>query len=147
MSSSTYSPELELQHLNTSDTGREPVAEVAWPYCAEDGHPLGWWRMLPPHLFGDTERLLVGSSLEGLAVIGGGKDFAAALKGDAAAAISVALSLVPLREVILPAAGSARCRGSTGWDSPPMARMPAASRAPTLSSLRAKTVALGGTEA
>jgi len=100
MSSSTYSPELELQHLNT---GRGSVAEVAWPYCAEDGHPLGWWRMLPPHLFGDAERLLVGSSLEGLAVIGGGQDFVAALKGDAAAAISVVLSLVPLREVTLQA--------------------------------------------
>jgi hypothetical protein len=57
--------------------------------------------MLPPHLFGDAERLLVTSALEGLAVIGGGKDLAAALQGDVAAAIAVALSRVPLREVTL----------------------------------------------
>jgi hypothetical protein len=98
MSSSTGSPELN-QPKNTQHAGCDAI--VVWSYCAEDSHPLGWWRMLPPHLLGDAERVLVISALEGLAVVGGGKEIAAALKGDAAAAISVALSLVPLREVTL----------------------------------------------
>jgi hypothetical protein len=65
------------------------------------GHALGWWRTMGPDLFGETECLLVNSALDGLAVLGAGKDFGAALKGDAAAAISAALSLVPVREVTL----------------------------------------------
>jgi hypothetical protein len=54
-----------------------------------------------PNLLGDAECLLLRSALEGLAVLGAGKDFGAAIKGDAAAAISAALSLVPVREVTL----------------------------------------------
>lgn len=99
--SSTFSPEFGLPQLDPQHAGCGPVSERSWPHCAEDGHPLSWWRMLPPDLLGDVERGLVGSALEGLAVIGGGKKAAAALAGDAASAISVALSLVPLREVTL----------------------------------------------
>jgi len=99
--SSTLSPEFAPSQLNHRHADCRPVPERSWPYCAEDGHPLGWWRMLPPHMLRDAERCLVGSALEGLAVIGGGKKVAAALAGDAASAISVALSLVPLREVTL----------------------------------------------
>ena len=101
MSSSTCPPDHGRRQSDAQHAGRKPEAEKLWPRAAEDGHPLGWWRMLPPHLFGDAERLLVTSALEGLAVIGGGKDLAAALQGDVAAAIAVALSRVPLREVTL----------------------------------------------
>jgi hypothetical protein len=96
--SSNSSPELERRQLNAD--GRS-ATEQPWAYCAEDGHPLGWWRMLPPHLLGEAERVLVSSALQRLAIIGGGTKVAAALQGDAAAAVSVALSLVPLREVTL----------------------------------------------
>ena len=71
------------------------------PRRLDDGHPLGWWRTMRPNLFSEVECRLVGSALDGLAVLGAGKDFGAALKGDAAAAISAALSLVPVREVTL----------------------------------------------
>jgi hypothetical protein len=81
--------------------GREPGNGVPLPRCLDGGHPLGWWRTMRPDLFGDAECLLVRSALDGLAVLGAGKDFGAALKGDAAAAISTALSLVPVREMTL----------------------------------------------
>lgn len=73
----------------------------AWPLCAEDGSPLEWWRMLPMHHFRDAEHLLVRNALEGIAVIHGGEQVTAALRGDPAAAIAAALSLVPIREVSL----------------------------------------------
>jgi hypothetical protein len=71
------------------------------PFCAEDGPPLAWWRMLPMHHFRDAEHLLVRNALEGIAVIRGGEELAAALSGDPAAAIAAALSLVPIRQVSL----------------------------------------------
>lgn len=71
------------------------------PHRLHDGHPLGWWRTTPPDLLGDAEFLLVRSALNGLAALGGGKDPGAAIKGDPAAAVSAALSLVPVREVTL----------------------------------------------
>lgn len=73
----------------------------AWPFCAEDGPPLAWWRMLPMHHFRDAEHLLVRNALKGIAVIHGGEEVAAALRGDSAAAVAAALSLVPIREVSL----------------------------------------------
>jgi len=79
--------------INTSDD--------AWPFCAEDGPPLAWWRMLPMHHFRDAEHLLVRNALEGIAVIHVGEQVAAAVRGDPAAAIAAALSLVPIREVSL----------------------------------------------
>jgi hypothetical protein len=81
--------------------GYEPGNVMPVPRRLGGGHPLGWWRTMRPDLFGEAECLLVGSALDGLAVLGAGKDFGAALKGDAAAAISAALSLVPVREVTL----------------------------------------------
>jgi hypothetical protein len=81
--------------------GHAPADGVPPPRRLDDGHPLGWWRTVQPDLFGEAECLLLGSALDGLAMLGAGKDFSAALKGDAAAAISVALSLVPVREVTL----------------------------------------------
>ena len=99
--SSIHSPEFQRQQLSLQHANGGPAAEPSWPYCAEDGHPIGWWRMLPPRLLGETERVLVNSALQRLAIIGGGAEVAAALQGDAAAATSVALSLVPLREVTL----------------------------------------------
>jgi len=89
----------QVYELNTTT----PIRSHPRPYTPEDSNPLAWWRMLPPHFFRDTERLLLRATLENLAVIDGGKDVAAALKGDPAAAVTVALSLIPLRELTLPA--------------------------------------------
>ena len=80
---------------------RRASGDGAPPPRLHDGHPLGWWRTMPPDLLSDAEYLLVRSALNGLAALGGGKDLGAAIKGDAAAAISAALSLVPVHEVTL----------------------------------------------
>lgn len=73
-----------------------------WPLCAEDGPPLAWWRMLPMHHFRDSERLVVQNALKGIAVIHGGEELAAALRGDPAGAIAAALDLLPIRQLSLP---------------------------------------------
>lgn len=88
---------------NDAPIGANPgsTTQVVWPYCVDDGQPLAWWRMLPPHMFGDEERALVQASLTGLAVIDGEQHLTKALEGDSAAAIAVTLSLVPIAAVTL----------------------------------------------
>ncbi|SIN83791.1 hypothetical protein SAMN05443247_00096 [Bradyrhizobium erythrophlei] len=73
-----------------------------WPFKAEDSSPLAWWRTLPSDTFGEAQRLILLRTLE-IDVLHGGDDFAAALEGDAAAAIGVAFSLMPIEEVTLKA--------------------------------------------
>ena len=79
---------------------RRPAA-CRWPFKAEDTSPLAWWRRLPPDAFRDAERLLLGTTLERISVLPRGEDFTAALRGDAAAAIDVAFSLMPIKEMTL----------------------------------------------
>lgn len=67
----------------------------------QDGHPLTWWRIVPPRFLGEPERLYIDNALSGLAVLGGSQDFAAALAGDSAAAVAAALSMAPLRDITL----------------------------------------------
>ncbi|MDO9297973.1 hypothetical protein [Bradyrhizobium sp.] len=68
---------------------------------ADDISPLAWWRTLPEEAFRDAERLLLLATLEQIEMAHGGDDFAAALKGDAAAAIGVAFTLMPIEEMTL----------------------------------------------
>jgi hypothetical protein len=75
--------------------------ERLWPLKADDTPPLAWWRTLPSDAFSDAERLLLPATLEQIDVLHGGADFAAALKGDPAAAIGVAFSLMPVEEMTL----------------------------------------------
>jgi hypothetical protein len=72
-----------------------------WPFKAGDTSPLAWWRTLPSDSFRDAERLLLLATLDGIAVLGGGAEFAAALEGDAAAAMSVTCALMPITEITL----------------------------------------------
>jgi hypothetical protein len=74
-----------------------------WPFKADGISPLAWWRTLPSHAFGDAERLLLLAALDQIEVLHGGVDFAAALKGDPAAAIGVAFSLMPVEVMTLKA--------------------------------------------
>jgi len=74
-----------------------------WPFKAEDLSPLAWWRTLPSKAFGEAERLILLETLEPIAVLHDGNDFAAALDGEPSAAIGVALSLMPIKEVTLQA--------------------------------------------
>jgi hypothetical protein len=101
MSRSTHTPDIKLDQYDAGGKPgyTRPATDIVWPYCADDGPALAWWRMLPAHLFCDAERLDLRETLERLAVIDGGKDFTAALQGDPAAAIAVALTFLPIREV------------------------------------------------
>ncbi|WMT73345.1 hypothetical protein [Bradyrhizobium sp. Ash2021] len=78
-----------------------PGNERLWPFRPQDVSPLVWWRMLPSDLMRDAEHLLVCATLDGITVMRGGHDITAALQGDPAAAIAVALSLMPVDEVTL----------------------------------------------
>ena len=77
--------------------------ERSWPFKADSTPPLAWWRTLPLDALGDAERLFLSATLEEIAVLDGGDDFANALKGDPAAAIGAAFSLMPINEVTLQA--------------------------------------------
>ena len=81
-----------------------PVARpvTSWPFRARDTSPLAWWRTLPPDAFRDAERLLLLATLDGICVLNGGAGFAAAISGDATAAIGVAFSMMPITELTLP---------------------------------------------
>jgi hypothetical protein len=73
-----------------------------WPYEPDQTSPLAWWRRLPSDLFHDAERSLLLATLGNVRVLHGGDDLGAALRGDAAAAVGAALSLMPIMEITLP---------------------------------------------
>jgi hypothetical protein len=74
-----------------------------WPYKPEDSSALTWWRRLPSDMFQDAERSLVLETLKHVSVLHADESVAAALDGDPAAAIGVAISLMPMEEIDLPA--------------------------------------------
>jgi hypothetical protein len=73
-----------------------------WPHEPDQTSPLEWWRRLPPDSFRDAERSLLLTTLGNVRVLHGGDNLAAVLRGDAAAAIGAALSLLPITEITLP---------------------------------------------
>ncbi|WLB23884.1 hypothetical protein [Bradyrhizobium japonicum] len=84
-------------HLATYDL----ASARPWPFKAEDGSPLAWWRMLPSQAFGEPDRLHLRATLEQLNVLHAEHDLMVALKGDAAAAIEVTFTLMPMSEISL----------------------------------------------
>ncbi|MET4116418.1 hypothetical protein ABIB85_002862 [Bradyrhizobium sp. JR1.5] len=78
-----------------------PASARSWPFKAEDSSPLAWWRRLPSQAFGEPERLHMGATLEQINVLHAELDLLAALKGDAAAAIEVTFTLMPMSEISL----------------------------------------------
>ena len=74
-----------------------------WPYKPEDSSVLAWWRKLPSDLFQETERSVLFATLKQISMLHADEGVAAALEGDAAASIGVALSLMPMEEIDLPA--------------------------------------------
>jgi len=78
-----------------------PRGSSPWPPKADDTPPLAWWRTLPSDAFGNVERLIVRATLESIDVLHGGDDCAAAMKGDPAATIGFAFSLMPINDMTL----------------------------------------------
>jgi hypothetical protein len=72
-----------------------------WPFKAADISSLEWWRTLPSDAFRDAEQILLLKTVARIRVLHGGDDLTAALAGDAAAAIGVAFSLMPIEETTL----------------------------------------------
>jgi hypothetical protein len=118
MADVTNTPErkLRLKHIANFKTGNVPnIDEVRpvvddparphrsapWPFKAENGSPLTWWRQLPSDAFRDDERLLLLATLRRISVMHGGDDLAAAMRGDVAAAIGAALDLMPIEKITL----------------------------------------------
>lgn len=108
-SDTTKVPGRKLQHDGRRGAPRRCVDNPTlgnqlarpWPFKADSISPLAWWRTLPPVAFDDAERLLLLAALDQIEVLHGGDDFAAALKGDPAAAIGVAFSLMPIEAMTL----------------------------------------------
>ncbi len=76
------------------------AAPATWPFSTEDGTPLAWWRLLPPILLRGSEHLLR-STLNEIAVLRGGAELDAALRGDAASATGVAFAAMPIEDMEL----------------------------------------------
>lgn len=74
---------------------------AAWPFTAVDAPPIAWWRMLPSGLFHDDECLLMQTTLESLVVMKEDRKWSEALRGDAVAAVGIAISAMPIKETIL----------------------------------------------
>jgi hypothetical protein len=63
--------------------------------------PLCWWRMLPAEAFRPDDYLDIGFALEEIGMVLGGTGIEPALYGDADAAISFVLEVLPITEVTL----------------------------------------------
>lgn len=72
-----------------------------WPFNAQDISPLAWWRSVPSDLLRDAEHLLVIDTLGRICMFDRAGKLPAAVRGDTAAAIGAALSLLPVDEVTL----------------------------------------------
>ncbi|MVT54244.1 hypothetical protein GPL17_27695 [Bradyrhizobium yuanmingense] len=119
MTEETNVPERKLRHDCTQelDTVMESIAASApmnnpawhinrppgspWPIKAEDVSPLAWWRTLPSDVYRDAEQLVLRTVVKHIGVLHGGGDLKAALAGDAAAAIDVAFTLMPIEKTTL----------------------------------------------
>jgi hypothetical protein len=82
-------------------TAHDPASARPWPFKAHDSSPLAWWRRLPSGVFGEPERLHLRATLEQINVLHAEHDLMAAVKGEAAAAIEVTFTLMPMTEFSL----------------------------------------------
>lgn len=85
------------QRRGDNTTPSDPLVSRFWPFMACDVVPLAWWRTLPSDLFSEVEHLLLCATLNRITVIRDSRVFAAALRGDAAAAIALAIVQMPVK--------------------------------------------------
>ncbi|OSI60277.1 hypothetical protein [Bradyrhizobium canariense] len=97
-----------IDRRSTPDAcGHRPVWPVKeqpdrrWPFKAADVVPLQWWRTLPSDALRDAEQSLMLTTLDRIGVLHPVDDLKAALAGDAAAAISIAFSMMPIEKTTL----------------------------------------------
>ncbi len=87
--------------MSTKRNQASTLANRLWPLSSQDTPPLAWWRTLPSDKFRDAEKLLLLVTLERIAVLRGTSELGAAQRGDAAAAIAAALSVMPVQDFTL----------------------------------------------
>lgn len=87
--------------MSTKRNQASTLANRPWPLSSQDAPPLAWWRTLPSDKFRDAEKLLLLVTLERIAVLRGTGELYAAQRGDAAAAIAAALSVMPIQDFTL----------------------------------------------
>jgi hypothetical protein len=87
--------------LTLNDDPARPESSARWPFSTQSCSPLAWWRRLPPQECGNSECLHLVTTLRGITVLHGADDIAAALDGDASAAINIAVVLMPIEKVTL----------------------------------------------
>ena len=100
-SKKSNAPNIGRGELFSDKNSAPPKRSAPWPFRAGSFSPLAWWRLLPPDAFRDAERLLLATALQGISVLHGADNLAAAMRGDAAAAIDTALGLLPVDEITL----------------------------------------------
>lgn len=76
-------------------------AHRPWPLRSQDTTPLAWWRWLPSDKLRDAEALLIDAELKRVAILRTERDQPAAPRGEAAAAIRAAFSLLPIEELTM----------------------------------------------
>jgi hypothetical protein len=72
----------------------------SWPFRTMDTSPPAWWRTMPADLLGDAERLLLRETIGKVGVLRG-REWVAAMRGDAAASIAIARGALPISTVTL----------------------------------------------
>jgi hypothetical protein len=87
--------------MSTKRNQASSFANRPWPFSSQDTPPLAWWRTLPSDKLRDAEKLLLLVTLERIEVLRGTTELRAAKRGDAAAAIAVALSVTPIQDFTL----------------------------------------------
>ena len=87
----------------TTEAGRPPshLRPSPWPFEPEDQSALAWWRTMTPESLHGANRQFLFATLRQISMLHGDDDFTAALRGDAAAAISVALAVMPITNITL----------------------------------------------
>ena len=75
-------------------------ASSSWPWSPEDFSPIEWWRCLPADCLGDAQHLLLRATLDKICVMKG-REWLAAMRGDVAASIAIAVETFPITKIAL----------------------------------------------
>jgi hypothetical protein len=80
-----------------TDTGWAPPS---WPFNPQDVSPIEWWRSMPADCLGDAQHLQLRTTLDKICVMNG-REWLAAMYGDAAASIAIAFEMSPITVISL----------------------------------------------
>jgi hypothetical protein len=73
---------------------------ASWPINLDDVTPLEWWRTMPANHLGETPQLVLRGTLSKISLMQG-RQWLAAIRGDAAASIAAAIEAMPIDQISL----------------------------------------------